>query len=165
MADTEIKRPADDWELRCRFNTAQLAKRADQDEFDLKPAAEKHLASTPGLPPGTLAQTWYYIDRQTGLQIARVNCHYLPSGQPLPGKEAPDPKMVRIGNCVYHQKSGPAVNRDPSLKWPYGSPMRLSYVSFRRWACAELGPSFDSFVASWEGVAKVGAWCMRIRQN
>lgn len=164
MGDTAIKRPADDWELRCRFNTAQFAERADRDEFDLRAYDVLHPATTAGLPPGTLSQTWYYIDRDTGLDVARVNCLYLPTGEPFPGK-SPDPKMIRIGNYIYHQKEGPKPNRDPSLKWPYNSPERLSYIRFRRWACREIGPAFDAFVASWEAVSYVGAWCMRLREE
>lgn len=142
ITDNAKKCPADDWELRCRFNTAQLAQRAAENEFELQAAADKHLATTPGLPPGTLAQIWYYIDRQTRLHVARVSCHYLPTGEPLPGREDPDPKMVRIGGAIYHQKAGPKINRDPSVKWPYGSAERLSYIRFRKWACKEIGPEY-----------------------
>lgn len=161
MVDTAVKRPADDWELRCRFNTGRFAERAQQNEFDLQPADKIHPAATPGLPPGTLSQTWYYIDRQTGLHVARVNVLYDSGGTPLPWKQ-PDPKMVRIGACIYHQKEGPKENRDPSLKWPYGSSERLSYIRFRRWACKEIGPRFDAFIASWERASALGAWCMRL---
>jgi len=162
MVNTAIKRPADDWELRCRFNKSRFAERAAQNEFDLEPADAKHPATTPGLPPGTLAQTWYYIDRRSRLSVARVNCLYAPDGTPLPGKETPDPKMVRVGDCIFHQKRGPQINRDPSLKWPYGSAERLSYIRFRRWACAEIGPDFDSFVATWPALSSIGAWCIRL---
>ena len=160
MVDTGIIRRSDDWERRCRFNTARLAERAAENEFDLEPADSLHLATTPGLPPGTLAQTWYYIDRRTQLHVARVHVHYLPTGQPDP-KRGPDPKMVRIGDFIYVKHRGPQQRNDPALKWPYDSPERKSYIRFRRWACQKVGPEFDAFIASWEYVAFVGAWCFR----
>jgi hypothetical protein len=147
--DTDIHRPADDWELRCRFNSAHFVELADENEFDVLPADMRHPATTPGLPSGTLAQTWYYIDKRTRLQVAEVHCHYLPSGQLLPG-HPPDPKMVRLRGIVYHQCGGPKRNRDRSLRWPYGSCERRSYVTFRKYICRELGPDADSIFGSWD---------------
>jgi hypothetical protein len=168
MSATNSSKPVDDWELRCRFNTAHLAHLAEENHFLIDPEP-LHPATSPGLPSGTLAQTVYYIHRTTQLTVARVHIHYFPAAQRviaahdtivmLSGTlyvKSPDPKMVRLRDVVYCQRTGPSINRDPSQRWPRGSCERQTYIRLRRWACRELGPEFDAWVSSCGRVASFG---------
>jgi hypothetical protein len=126
---------ADDWELRCRFNRQRFFERWQAGEFRVEYGDAAPASPNAGQPPNTISQIAYYYDRATNEEVAKVHFYLLESGE-IGASGRHDPKRVLIDGILYRQRKGPAVNRDPSLKYSW---WRGGYLRFRRIKCWILG--------------------------
>jgi hypothetical protein len=128
---------ADNWELRCRFNRAQiyelgLAAKLHMEYDDQKPADPEL-----GLPRSTMTQmVYYFTDATKACEVARAHWVLLPGFRP-------DPKRLYLNGVIYRQMKGrPKANRDTELLFGEGLE-RDAYKAMRRLMCRFLGADLD----------------------
>jgi hypothetical protein len=81
----------DRWEMRCRFNKTDYAKRAAAKQLTLRITKPDRLATPAyGQAPGSLSHEVYYIDPDTEIELARVHQFLRPDGT-IGGQSKPDP--------------------------------------------------------------------------
>lgn len=136
----------DRWEMRCRFNQANLATRARNGEFDLVITRPSALATESyGQEPGTNSHEVYYRDKGTGVEVARVHQFVKPSGE-LGASGEPDPQRLTIDGVRYRLNKGPEINRDPSLQ--FVGEWQATYKLCRRLCCRVFDEPAGCFISS-----------------
>src|SRR5438309_1866048 len=116
MAPRTDKR-ADDWEIRCRYNTAKYFELWQAGRFRTELGESGPASPKSGQPPNTISQIAYYYDRTTNDEIAKVHFFLLENGQ-IGASGRHDPKSVVVDSVRYRQHRGPKeIARDPSLEF------------------------------------------------